>query len=326
MEREVRYCTTEDGVRIAYCVQGEGPVLVVCPLFIEAFSLDDLFLELADFIAALGDGRRLVRYDKRGTGLSQRDVTDLSQAAQVRDLGAVVNAVGEARVAVWAPSLSGSAALEYAATNPGRVARLVLWGTFARGRDVMTRQAVDGIVQLCRSNWLLGSQLTADLSGRNEFAGLTSKIAATYRDSVTGDIAAETIMTAWETYDASNFLSAIRCPTLILHRRGDPTFPFALGQQLAEQIPNARMVPFEGTASHPVLGDRTAVARVSNAFLNEDPETRSRQPGVDARETQGAFRTVLFTDIVGHTEMMSRLGDEKGRTCSASTSASRARC
>src|SRR3970282_2063649 len=92
---EVRYCTTEDGVRIAYCVEGEGPPLLICPQFVESFSLDHTNAERSGFIRRLGEGRRLIRYDMRGVGLSQRDVEDVSPEALVRDLRAVVETVGD---------------------------------------------------------------------------------------------------------------------------------------------------------------------------------------------------------------------------------------
>jgi pimeloyl-ACP methyl ester carboxylesterase len=75
MEREVRYCTTEDGVRIAYCSQGEGPALVMTPLFVESFSLFHMVPEVELFLERLQEVRRVVVYDARGTGMSQRDVT-----------------------------------------------------------------------------------------------------------------------------------------------------------------------------------------------------------------------------------------------------------
>ena len=89
-EREVRYCTSADGTRIAYCLQGEGPVLVALPQFVDSFSLDHLHSTRTPFFDALARNRTLVRYDLRGTGLSQRPATDFSLDAVTADLAAVV--------------------------------------------------------------------------------------------------------------------------------------------------------------------------------------------------------------------------------------------
>ena len=83
MDNAVRYCTTPDGVRIAYSVEGEGPPLLVCPQFVESFSLDHLFPPYEKFMRRLGEGRSLIRYDARGTGLSQREVGDISFTGRV---------------------------------------------------------------------------------------------------------------------------------------------------------------------------------------------------------------------------------------------------
>ncbi len=134
-EREVRYCTTEDGVRIAYCVEGEGPPLVVSPIFITSFSLVHLVPKFEHMLSRVGEGRQLVQYDMRGTGLSQREVGDLNYGATLRDMEAVVRTLGLKRFSLLGmgidrvrrlPSSSGRQ------TYPGRNVR-------ARSRYVVPR-------------------------------------------------------------------------------------------------------------------------------------------------------------------------------------------
>ena len=110
MEREVRYCTTDDRVRIAYCVEGKGPPLVVAAEFAESFSLLHLFPPYEAFVQHLGEGRTLIRYDARGCGLSQREVSDLSSESLLRDLEAVVRASGSKGLRSSAPMMAGSRA------------------------------------------------------------------------------------------------------------------------------------------------------------------------------------------------------------------------
>ena len=121
MEREVRYCTTEDGVRIAYSVEGDGPVLVMCPFFVESFSLDHLLPERTKFMEKLGEGRRVVRYDSRGTGLSARDLARLGPDDPLLDLASVAQAIGGPPFALWASGPGGPTAIRFAAMSPERV-------------------------------------------------------------------------------------------------------------------------------------------------------------------------------------------------------------
>jgi pimeloyl-ACP methyl ester carboxylesterase len=121
MEPVIRYCTTEDGVRIAYATMGDGPPLVVCPGFLGQFSSEALPGE-KDYYRALAQGRRLVRYDTRGGGLSDRDVADFSLDARLRDLSAVIAALRLRRVALYAGGdiFGGQVAIAYAARYPRR--------------------------------------------------------------------------------------------------------------------------------------------------------------------------------------------------------------
>jgi class 3 adenylate cyclase/pimeloyl-ACP methyl ester carboxylesterase len=309
-EREVRYCTTEDGVRIAYCVEGGGPPLLVVPGFIASFSQSYSVPGFDELMREVGRRRQLVHYDLRGTGLSQLEVSDLSPAATVRDVEAVVKALGLRRLSLWGAGMGGPRAIAYAAGHPRQVDKLILSGTFARLLDVFPRETLESFAHLARANWELASRTFADLGirRRSEQEGL--RWAEWYRKSITGEAMARFIEQHVD-LDVTRLLGRVRCPVLILHNletRG--VYPFALGQRLAEAIPNARLVPAEGEGSG-ILESLPGIDAVDvlEAFLSDD---RSRTMGRPAMAS-GAFRTVLFTDLVGHAEMMQRLGDEKGR-------------
>jgi pimeloyl-ACP methyl ester carboxylesterase len=122
----IRYCTTEDGVRIAYSVEGDGPPLLVCPQFVESFSLVHLFPPYATFMRRLGEGRTLIRYDIRGTGLSQREVADVSCAGRAADVKAVAEAAAMGPVSLWAPTGMGTPAIAFAVQHPELLAALIL--------------------------------------------------------------------------------------------------------------------------------------------------------------------------------------------------------
>jgi len=311
MEREVRYCTSEDGVRIAYAVEGTGPPLMVCPPAFESFSLHHLLPALQEFIARLGKGRTLVLFDTRGTGLSQREADDYAWDTNAADIHAVAEASGVGKFALWAGTLSGPTAIEYAARYPESLTHLILYGTFARVQGAYPADTMRSFGSLAASNWDQASQLFADMNGRKEFPEETVQLAECFKQSTTAAVAAKRIEQNADS-DFSDRLSDIQVPTLVLHRINDPIHPLEASRDIAARIPDARLVTLPGTAHLAALGEPDAVIEAVDAFLGVEGEQDERSdPGAGA--AAGGFRTVIFTDIVGHTEMMSRLGDAKGR-------------
>ena len=304
MEREIRYCTTEDGVRIAYCVEGEGPPLVICPHLVESFALENLVPERQTFLGELGMGRRVVRYDTRGTGLSQRQVGDVSLAALVRDLEAVVAAVGLRRFSIYASLTGGPRAIVCAAKNPRQVERLVLFGTFARVADIVSEPDLRLLAELARTNWHLGAETIANLLGRRQIPEPTPRMAELYRQSTSGDLLAALFLSNYDA-DVTEHLPRVRAKTIIVHYIKDEVVPFAVAQRMAVLMPNARLVALEDSSPHPA-----ALVGVINAFLEQIDR---REPAVARLTARPGFRALLFTDIVDHTGMMQRLGDERGR-------------
>ena len=316
MSRDVRYCTTSDGIQIAYAVEGDGPPLIACQFFVESFSQTQSVPEYEVLMAGIGRGRRLIRYDMRGTGLSQRDVEDVSHEATVNDLEAVALATEAQRVAVYGCGLSGVRAISFAARRPDLVSELLLYSTFARPRAVMTHEQVAAFAQLASANWPVAAQALADLSGRqDEGASINVRGAALNEHSTSGTECARMILALSETGDASPLLASIKARTLVVQWIGTQLFTPATAREIAAGIPNSKLVLLEGTTNW-LGGDAPlAVASEIQAFLSgrERPQT-TRSPGLVAtHEARSGLRTVLFTDLVGHTEMMQRLGDARGR-------------
>jgi len=160
MQQRVQFCTTSDGVQIAYAVAGSGYPLVFVPGWVSHL---ELALEAPGFRDAIEDLTRdftLVRYDKRGTGLSDRGVTDFSLEARLRDVEAVVDRLGLERYAMHGVSEGGPVAIAHAARHPDRVSHLVLQGTYAHlGRTKTT----DAVVSLIEAEWGLGSATMANI-------------------------------------------------------------------------------------------------------------------------------------------------------------------
>ena len=307
-DARIRYCTTEDGVRIAYAAHGEGTPLIMCPFFVESFTIAGDLPEYREFIEGLGRGRQLIQYDMRGTGLSQRDVSDFSLDALVRDVRGIVRALRIRRCVLYGAGLSGPRAVAYAVRYPRDVSHLVLYSTFVRPAEVMPVGEARGFIELARSNWGVAAQALVDLSGRERSGDLNVSSARIIRESATGDTASRLFEAGLATFDVSNMLADVRVPTIVIQPARTELFRSEFGRDIASAIPNAQLRLMEGNVNWLDAGAGTAVARITDEFLGVRPAAAAR-----ASPSGGAVRTVLFTDLVGHTEMMQRLGDDRGR-------------
>ena len=308
MAGQVRYCTTDDGVRIAYSVQGQGPPLLICPFFYESFADDDAMPQMKDLMDSLGAGRQVVRYCVRGSALSQRDGADLSQPKFPKDIEAVARAAGLQGFALMGFTTSGGTAIEFAALHSDQVSHLILYGTWARLLDVMPRESLSALAALCRTNWPMASQTLIDMSARREAPEFAMELAKQMRENISGERLAALIE---DFADFTHLLPAVKAPTLVLHRTGDSAVPLTAAQNIAAGIPNARLVPLKGEINYPGMGDSQAIADAVIAFLEEGREAPAEPAAVAAGGD--TVRAILFTDLVGHTAMMRRLGDAAGR-------------
>ncbi|MDP9236548.1 MAG: alpha/beta fold hydrolase [Chloroflexota bacterium] len=273
MKRDIRFCTTDDGVSIAYCIEGDGPDLVCCPDAFGSFALDPLIDDQMGFWRGLWRGRRVVRYDMRGTGFSQRDVEDVSHDALVRDLEAVVRASRVHQFTFWASTLSGPRAIAYSVAHPQDVRRLVLHRTFARASDLMSREQFDAYAAQARANWPAAARVFADLPVRQELPEVGAHQAKVYAQSTTGEFVARLLTQGFETTDVTPLLSQIRVPTLVLHRSDDPMIPFRLAQALAAAIPQARLIPLpQGIMSFVAGGNIDDLFSFLNDFIDDGAE------------------------------------------------------
>jgi class 3 adenylate cyclase/pimeloyl-ACP methyl ester carboxylesterase len=302
MEQQIRFCTTSDGVRIAYATAGEGPpVVYVCgwPQHLEV-EWEKPFSR--GFLERLAQGCTLVRYDMRGSGLSDPDVSDLNMEAFVRDLEAVVDHLALERFALLAfGALAGPIAMTYAAARPERVSHLVLHSAYLRGSDVTTPERARAQSEYVEAFGLPMADLIdhpdTDIAQQRDFREL-QKAAAPRKVQAA-------VLRAIYSADLSGLVDRLSMPTLILHGRRDPLIPFAAGRELAVGMPQARFVPFESkTGALWVLGD-VLIPEVYR-FLGLTDDARSAAPAAGPV-------TILFTDVEGSTALTERLGDAGAR-------------
>ncbi|MBS1887978.1 MAG: adenylate/guanylate cyclase domain-containing protein [Actinobacteria bacterium] len=309
MEVATRYANS-DGVSIAYQVHGEGPLdLVFVPGFVSHVEVYWELPMVARFFRRLASFSRLVLFDKRGQGLSDRPGRPPTLEESMDDLGAVMTAAGCERPAIFGISEGGPMSALFAATHPQRVSSLVLYGTFSRivkapdFAQGLRGEALDGLYEMLKQEWggpaaidFWAPSLVDDLEFQRWWSRLLRQ-----GTSPGGAIA---LIELYREIDARAVLSTIDVPALVLHRRDDRVVPVRQGHYLAEKIPGARYVELSGEDHLAMVGDQDELLDEVEEFL-----LGSRR----AREPERALATVLFTDIVGSTELAAELGDRRWR-------------
>jgi class 3 adenylate cyclase len=291
---------------IAYQVVGEGSVDLVSvggPASHIDLEWENPVSERA--LERLASFTRLIRFDRRGTGLSDAAESPPTLEQQMDDLCAVMDAAGLERTALWGGSDAGLGAM-FAATYPERVTALILWGVTARGSDVVTPE-ISRLMLDAMEHYGEGRFLRLYAPSRIGDAPFEEWWARYERAAASPGMARKILELLLQS-DLSDILPTIRVPTLVLHRSGDTLIPLELGRDLASRIPDARFLETPGTDNYPWTGDWTSeVEPMLDAV--EEFLTGSRR----SREADRVLSTVLFTDIVGSTERAATLGDQRWR-------------
>ena len=301
-EREVRYCTSADGTRLAYTVTGSGPPIVFAmePVVSHA-QLEWSHSIFGRIYQRLARTNTLIRLDTRGVGMSDRPFAS-KQEENVWDIEAVVDRLqlqGFAITGVQSASLSVAG---YAARHPDRVTRIVFIDGFLRMRDLFETPQIRALVNAAEGDFEMATEMVGAVafgSGREESVSHGAYI----RSCVDRDFFANAA--ALFTFDATPYASALTMPALVIRHEALQYVTPEMTRDLVSRLPDARLITVPGLwADNPEgLADQIA------AFVTEDVAA----PAAQEKSAHSGLRTVLFTDIVGHTEMMQRLGDEQGR-------------
>lgn len=248
--QEVRFCRSFDGSRIAYAVSGKGPPVVMLPSWLTHLEYQWRSVAWRPWLDALSSRYTLVRYDPRGCGLSDRDVDDLSFDSWVRDADAVVNAARLDRFSLMGICQGGAVAIAYAGSKPERVSNLVLYGTYARGRDrrgniPLEPEKAKVMKEMMELGWgqddhafmrAFATQFQPDGGIDHLDSWCELQRQAT---SPSNAIRLTTIMFDIDITDAA---ARIACPTLVAHPQYDAVVPLEEARLLAQTIPDARFM------------------------------------------------------------------------------------
>jgi class 3 adenylate cyclase len=303
---ETRYAKSGD-VRIAYQVVGDGPFdLVYVPGFVSNIELSWEMPERAHFLSRLSAFSRLILFDKRGTGLSDRDVGIAHLEERMDDVRAVMDAAGSESAALFGASEGGPMSLLFTASYPQRARALVLYGSFAQPSHWLSDDKFNKDIELIDRLWGTGKYMSARHMPRGLFDEAVRRALARFERQSASPSAVIAIRRMNREIDVRPVLPAIRVPTLVLHRVGDSAVSVDLGRYLAANIPGARYVELPGTDHNP-FSERDIVDRIADEA--EEFLTGSRsEPDVDR-----VLATVLFTDIVDSTKRAAELGDRQWR-------------
>jgi pimeloyl-ACP methyl ester carboxylesterase len=264
--QEVRYCRAPDGVRLAYAISGSGPPLVKTANWLNHLEYDWESLVWGDFLHRMASRYTLLRYDARGSGLSDWDVPELALDKWVSDLETVVDAAGFQRFPLFGISQGCAISVAYAARHPNRVSHLILLGGYSVGaakRSPTLREKRKAIQTLMRMDWgaespalrqMFTMQLIPD-AGKEQIDSFNEL----QRKTTSPEYAARYIEAVGE-IDVTDLASKVAVPALVMHARGDLQVPIEAGRDLAARIPGARFVALQSN-NHILLGNEPAAER-----------------------------------------------------------------
>lgn len=330
MRQQIRYASTDDGVKLAWSALDNSGKGNSTPLVQVATWLTHLQYDLesplwAHWIRFLSGHFRCIRYDERGCGMSDRDVDDLSSTHWLGDLETVVDAAGIDRPFVLLGMSQGAtAAIEYAAKHPQRVSHLILYGGYALGVNRVDnpklREMYRAVTEVVRLGWGKDNPAFRQLFTSRFVPDATQVQLDWFNDQclrVTSAVNAGKLLAARGDVDVRDLLAQVRVPTLVLHGSGDQIAPLEQGRQLAARIPGARFVQLE-TRNHVLLENDPALREFQKAvleFTGQSAATEATAHGMTDAPTGLADLTAqehklcaLLREGLGNKEIAFRLG------------------
>jgi class 3 adenylate cyclase/pimeloyl-ACP methyl ester carboxylesterase len=328
MDPKIHFAKRKDGVRIAYSIFGAGVPLVYPAPWVSniAFFLEDQTIKA--FWERIARYFTVIFYDKHGCGQSDRNRTEFTLESELFDLETVIEHIGLQEFILSGISMAGPTSIAYAVRHQEKVKYLVLYGTYANGKILAKDEVKLGLFSLIKGAWGLGSKALVDIFIPGASKDMVQRYAVFQRESCNSEMAARLIELAYN-LDVTGLLPGIQTPTLVMHREGDKAIQIQQGRELAIGIPNAVLKVLKGDIHFPWLGESERIieeicdfvgAKESRTSGTLVPDASTQPSRVESRPDLSAEggeiveqATIVFSDIVSSTELVTRLGDAAAR-------------
>lgn len=305
---KVRFFRSPAG-RVAYAQHGRGPLLICAAWWVSHVEADWDNPGFREFFERLGEHFTVVRYDRIGSGLSDRERDSVELDDEVETLAALVAHLEARELSLFGLACGGPPALRFAVRQPEVVDKLVLFGSYVQGAHVGTSEMHEALKGLVRAHWGLGSATISDLFAPGLDAEERRAFAKAQVAAASADMSAKLLALTFEA-DVSESAEACRTPTLVVHRKGDRTIPFAAGRELAASLPDATLCALEGRDHVPWYGDVAAAADVVIDFLGRSDSAPARATLADrTMERSGDVWAIAFDGKVAHLKDSRGIGD-----------------
>lgn len=307
MQQRIAQVPTADGADLATATVGSGPPLLLVPGWLTHLELSWRLREERAFLEGLAAGRTLIRFDRAGCGLSGPAAGPPSLARELAQVDAVATAhAGDRAMDVVGTSLGAPVAAAWAAANPLRVRRLVLYGGWVRGSEVAAPEVRAHVLGLLEAHWGLGSDVLAEIFAPESGRAMRTQVAR-YQRASSDAATARDLLALSHRLDIAALLRDVAAPTLVLHREGDRAAPLAQAEALAAGIPGAQLTVLPGRSHLPYVGDTDALVRTIRRFLGL-PVARTAAGDLTPRQLEVA---ALIADGRTNREIATRLGIEE---------------
>lgn len=303
MDQVVARCSGPAGEEIAYATVGSGPALVLAAWWTSHLELDWQNQELREFVLALAENHTVIRYDRPGVGMSDRDDRDYDLPTETGHLEAVVSASSFDSVDLLGISCGGPPCVQLAADRPHLVRRIVFVGSYLDGHTI-TDEATQRVVRdLVAANWGLGSKALTSVFLPDSDAVTARRFASAQRHTATAQVAADLLQLTFD-MDVTQVAPNVSQPALVLHRAGDHVVTVDSGRRLAEELGDAEFRLLEGRAHLPWAECAPDLVDLIESFLLD---------GAAAHAPTRSLTTVAFVDIVESSRLMTQIGDDLWR-------------
>lgn len=310
MAPRIRFLRARGGHRLAYATDGSGPALVLPAWWVSHVERDFNDPGFRRFFTRLATHFTVVRYDRLGTGLSDRERADFTLEQEVADLDAVVGELAVERCSLLGVSCGAPTAVEYAARHPERVERLVLFGSYAHGEALGRPELRAALVALVRASWGVGAKALSDIFTPEATAEEARRFASEQVHAASADMAARLLQLVYE-MDVRDAVERVDAPALVMHRRGDRAVRFDQGRDLAARLRGATFVPLDGLSHPPWQGDSEPALSALLAFCEREATAVSTAAPAGDPELRrdGDVWTVRYADRTAHVKHARGLSD-----------------